>query len=258
MSVASCRKIRTEHISRERLSSRHIPSPPAEHRQQYASYSWRDSCHYLSDPLPDIPLNSIVIYDGAFAQGNASLTMTQKVQGFYQAGNSPVSPNSPVSRLTHIVGSGKSNKFETISLGTTDSLGTTKYTSLPSLYGNGSQPPFPGWYGTWDNPTWTFPYPTIPVPQIIRQIHCGRRRFGNNPGRAGPQQPGCVSWGAVIVSTTVKNSDGDGLLDVWKKPLNFPDTPGYCDVAVNSGTCNGPTDPSWVSLPTPQIPKSGA
>jgi len=83
---------------------------------------------------PDIPLNSIVIYDGAFAQGNASLTMTQKVQGFYQAGNSPVSPNSPVSRLTHIVGSGKSNKFETISLGTTDSLGTTKYTSLPSLY----------------------------------------------------------------------------------------------------------------------------
>jgi hypothetical protein len=58
---------------------------------------------------------------------------------------------------------------------------------------------------------------------------------------------GCVSWGAVIVSTTVKNSDNDGILDSWKKD---PKGPGYCDASVNNGVCNkgSSTDPSWVDL----------
>src|SRR5690348_6085756 len=69
---------------------------------------------------PNVPLNSIVIYDGDFAPGNASSMMTQTVQGFYQA-----APN-PVSRLTHIVSGGQSNKFQTVSL---NGIG------LSSLYG---------------------------------------------------------------------------------------------------------------------------
>src|SRR5437879_2969376 len=94
---------------------------------------------------PNVPLNSIVIYDGDFGQSTAQLTMTQQLRGFYDA------DHNPVSRLTHIVGSGQSNKFQTVYLGSANPL-----TKLPAPYGN-NLPYFPGWYGTWDNPTWTFP-----------------------------------------------------------------------------------------------------
>ena len=33
---------------------------------------------------PSIPLNAIVIYDGDYSQSNTQLTMTQKLQGFYE------------------------------------------------------------------------------------------------------------------------------------------------------------------------------
>src|SRR3954470_8004666 len=59
---------------------------------------------------PSIPLNSIVIYDGDYSQSVSQLTMTQQLQGFYDAAH------NPVSRLTHIVGSGQSNKFQTVYL----------------------------------------------------------------------------------------------------------------------------------------------
>src|SRR5882762_1580643 len=192
---------------------------------------------------PNFPLNSIVIYEGGFSNSSSpSLTMTQKVQGFYQAGNGPAPATTPISRLTHIVGGGKSNKFENVYLNNLN-------TPLPSLYGNG-QPPFPGYYGGstgygWDNTTWTFP-----------------DQNGHNPVNAGDasattkvvpttSNQGCVSWGAVVVSTTVQNGDGDGILDVWKVPTapHSSSTPGYCDASVNEGQCNGPGDPAWVDLP---------
>jgi len=64
-------------------------------------------------------------------------------------------------------------------------------------------------------------------------------------------QQGCVDWGAMIVETRVKNDDGDGLLNVWKS------NQGYCDVAINPGTCNGSSDPSWVSLSGAQLGTAG-
>ena len=85
---------------------------------------------------PQIPLNSIVIYDGDYAQSNVQLTMTQKLQGFYDA------DHNPVSRLTHIVGNGQSNKFQNVYL----SSGTNSLVKLPLPYGN-RLPAFPGWYG---------------------------------------------------------------------------------------------------------------
>ena len=59
---------------------------------------------------------------------------------------------------------------------------------------------------------------------------------------------GCVSWGAIIFSTTVQDSDHDGLLDAWKT------SQGYCDAGANRGMSNQGTcplktnDPSWVAL----------
>jgi hypothetical protein len=187
---------------------------------------------------PDVPLNLIVIYDGAFSAGNTMLNMTQTVQGFYEAAQ------NPVSRLTHIVGSGQSNKFQTVKL---------NGIVLPSLYPRG-QPPFPGYYGSWDNTTWTFPYPgnTVPPNYPANPVPGG---VGSLPSATTMVVPttsnaGCVSWGAVIFSTTVQNTDNDGLLDVWKT------NHGYCDASVNEGVC-AKTDPSWVDLTGAGMPGDG-
>jgi hypothetical protein len=180
---------------------------------------------------PTIPLNSIVIYDGDYAQANAQLTMTQKLQGFYDA------DGNPVSRLTHIVGSGQSNKFQTVYL----SSGLNSFVALPSLYGNGSLPAFPGYYGSWDNPTWTFTNPSInpPNPGVMEDAS-----YATTQVVPSSSNQGCVSWGAVIVSTTVKNPDNDGILYSWKT------NQGYCDYSVNA-SCSLSTDPGWVPLPEP-------
>ena len=165
-----------------------------------------------------LPLNSVVIYDGAFAPSNGSTTMSQTLQGFYQAAA------NPISKLTHIVGNGQSNKFETVSL---DGV------NLPSLYGN--LPSFPGYYnGSWDNPTWSFSGSGSPVKAGDASATTTVVPNSSNGG--------CVSWGAMVMSTTVQNSDNDGVLDVWKQ------NQGYCDASVNGGVC-ATTDPSWVSLP---------
>ena len=167
---------------------------------------------------PSLPLTSVVIYDGAFAPANGSSTMSQTVQGFYQAAV------GPISKLTHIVGNGQSNKYQTVSL---DGV------NLPSLYGN--LPPFPGYYnGSWDNPTWSFSGDSNPVK--------ANDASATTTVVPSPSNSGCVSWGVVIVSTTVQNSDNDGIVDAWKQKQ------GYCDASINEGVC-ATTDPAWVSLP---------
>jgi hypothetical protein len=178
---------------------------------------------------PNIPLNSIVIYDGAFGQSTApnSLDMTQTVQGFYDA-----APNA-VSKLTLIAGAGESNKFQTVSLNNVH---------LPSHAGR-NLPPFPGYYEDWDNPTWTFgdpEYPEIANPVLEDAASAAIQVVPS------ANAPGCLSWGAVIVSTTVKNTDKDGLLNSWKTS----NPPGYCDVSINSACTPGNnSDPAWVALP---------
>ena len=146
--------------------------------------------------------------------------MTQQLQGFYDAAH------NPVSRLTHIVGSGQSNKFQTVYL----SSGTNSFVKLPLLYGN-KLPAFPGWYGTWDNPTWTF-NSASPITEDSS--------YATTQVVPSSSNQGCVSWGAVIVSTTVKNSDNDGILDSWKN------NQGYCDLSINASCNKG--DPAWVDL----------
>src|SRR5215472_2541049 len=91
---------------------------------------------------PPVPLNAIILYDGAFAPSQAGLTFSQSLNGFYQPAT------SPVAKLTHIVANGQANKGETVYFGKT---------ALSSLYTStygANAPAFPGLYGTWDNPTW--------------------------------------------------------------------------------------------------------
>src|SRR5262249_53939761 len=132
----------------------------------------------------------------------------------------------------HIVGNGQNNKFETVSL---------NGVSLPSLYGN--LPPFPGYYnGSWDNPTWSFPNQNYPPPLKATNPVMANDASATTMLTPNSSNSGCVSWGAVIFSTTVQNSDNDGILDVWKQKQ------GYCDASLNGGACST-TDPSWVALP---------
>lgn len=174
---------------------------------------------------PQVPLNSIVIYDGDYSQSGSQLTMTQQLQGFYDA------DHNTISRLTHIVGGGQSNKDQTVYLGS----GANNPVALPFLYGN-KLPAFPGWYGMWDNPTWTFNSQSQnPANPILEDSSSATTRVVPSMSNQG-----CVSWGAVILSTTVKNSDHDGILDSWKTHQ------GYCD--ASSSTCQGPGDPAWVDL----------
>src|SRR6266436_5825965 len=172
-----------------------------------------------------VPLNFILIYDGDTATSATSLTMTQTLKHFYDAAH------NPVSRLAHIAGSGKSKKTETVFL---------NGVPLPSLYPG--EPPLKGFYGTGDNPVWTFGNPNVPaIPNPIQEDSDA----ATTQVMASGANPGCQSWGAVILSTTVKNTDGDGLLDAVKTAPPLDPNPGYGDA---DKACT-PGDPNWVDLP---------
>lgn len=163
------------------------------------------------------PLNAITVYDGSFAPSNNSQTMSQTIQGFYQAAS------SPMAKLTHIVGNGQPNKSELVYLNSVN---------LPSLYAG--LPPFPGHYsGSWDNPTWS-------------PNQYGSAVNGNDSSETTSVVPsatntGCVSWGAVIFSSLVPNSKNDGLLDLWKSAQGYTDMKDGSFVAL-PGTTPGQQD----------------
>ncbi|HEX5236459.1 MAG TPA: hypothetical protein VFW25_14155 [Silvibacterium sp.] len=158
---------------------------------------------------PAVPLNSIILYDGAFAPNNTALTISQKIMGFYEPAT------SPVAKITHIVANGEANKSELVYLNSTSQ-------PLPSLYQ--SLPPFPGIYASWDNPTWVL-------------SNYGYVKTGDTSETTfvvpSSTNSGCVSWGAMILSSTVQDTDGDGLLDVWES------NQGYTDAVSGQ----------WVALP---------
>ena len=163
---------------------------------------------------PAMPLNSIIIYDGSAAPSNTASTITQPMVGFYQAAA------SPMAKITHIVGNGQTNKSEIVSFNDT---------TLPSLYTHPPlNPPFPGTYnGSWDNVTWTGD--NSPINTLV---HAGD--FTETTKVTPTDTNGnCIDWGAIIFSTIVQDSDGDGLLDAWE------DNQGYIDAK------NG----QWVALP---------
>ena len=158
---------------------------------------------------PAVPLNAIVLYDGAFAPSNQGQITKQTIGGFYEPAL------SPVSKLTQIVANGQTNKSENVYLNSTSQ-------PLPSLYG--SMPPFPGIYGTWDNPTWVLShYGYVQTTDFVETTTVVPSKTNT----------GCVSWGAMILSTTVQDSDGDGLLDLWEN------SQGYTDAVSGQ----------WVALP---------
>lgn len=158
---------------------------------------------------PALPLNAIVLYDGAFAPSNSAQSISQTMGGFYEPAL------SPQAKITHIVANGQANKNEQVYL-------NNALQPLPSLYG--SLPPFPGIYGSWDNPTW-----------VLSNYGYVKTTDTSETTSVVPSKTntGCVSWGTIIVSTTVQDTDGDGLLDIWEN------NQGYTDAVSGQ----------WVALP---------
>lgn len=172
---------------------------------------------------PAVPLNAIVLYDGAYAPSNAGQIISQNLVGFYEPAL------GPIAKITHIVANGQLNKGEQVYLNTTAQ-------PLPSLYGS-TTPPFPGIYNTngshWDNPTWVLSnYGYVNTSDTSETTSVVPTATNS----------GCVSWGVIIFSTTVQDTDGDGLLDVWES------NQGYSDVVRGLDT-NTPVGGQWVPLP---------
>jgi len=140
------------------------------------------------------PLRAIVIYDGGFTFSSNTPSMTQTVRGFYEA-----SKTNPVAKMTHIVGNGR-NFQEKLYFGSTQL--TPANSSVPSATN-----PFPGSLGpAWDNLTINVsPFMLGDEASVSTSVEPGD-----------PNSVACVSWGAILFSTTVQDRDNDGLLDVWE------------------------------------------
>ena len=138
---------------------------------------------------PSMPFKAFVLYDGGVTKRGAA-TMLQPIEGFYEA-----SQMNPIAKMTHIVGNGRLLRTEKISLGTT-AIGQNSYI--------GADGP------RWDNTTFS----PLPLPPDARttSVTVAPNGLPNN----------CLSFSAMILSTTVQDGDGDGLLDVWE--LNTNDT----------------------------------
>ena len=131
------------------------------------------------------PLRSVVIYNGAFTMDKHSAGMTQKVAGFYEAaGHDDGGPNA---KITPIVANGKPG-----------------FSSRLSIDGDALNPnPFVGSAGgRWDNPTYNF------------SLDSEESSFSTQVSAQDNQT--CLTWSAIVASVKVKDTDADGLLDIWE------------------------------------------
>jgi hypothetical protein len=166
-------------------------------------------------PVGAAPYKAVVIYDGAFTMPKGSPAFAQTIGGFYQASGSGA-------RMTQIVGNGQPGFAATLTV-------NGKSTGV-------SGTPFVGAQGPrWDNLTFAISLATG-ASSLTTQITSG----GNQV---------CLSWGAVITSTNVVNTDGDGILDSWKTNglhlnVGSPATSTTASIPATFGGCSDyPKDP---------------
>ncbi len=139
---------------------------------------------------PTKPFRSIVIYDGGSTK-RALATMTQPLQGFYQSSTLA----DPIASLSMVVGDGRPFLSEKVLLSKTSSSNPFASFTNPFISADGAK---------WDTPTFnlTGKFPRNASTAIVKvEPHL---------------VPDCVSFSAMILDTTVQDSDNDGLLDAWE------------------------------------------
>ena len=131
---------------------------------------------------PTKSYKSIVIYDGGFTK-RAFSSMTQPLKGWYQASG----PANPAAKMTMIVGDGRPFLSEKV-LFNGQLLATN-----PFISANGAK---------WDNTLFNL---------------TGKLPPGSDQGTVKVEPhtllSDCVSFSAIVLSTTVQDSDDDGLID---------------------------------------------
>jgi hypothetical protein len=152
---------------------------------------------------PALPFKSIVIYDGTGTMDAVNPLMLN-IKGFDQASPGP-------KKITHGVGNGQANFSE-------------------QLFFNNVLVDTNPFQSGWDNKTYDVSdskyWGTFPPANTTTPINLATTKV------APYQKADCLSWGFVVFSTTVQDSDEDALLDYWE---NF----GVGD----------PSDPSFINLP---------
>ncbi len=145
-----------------------------------------------------LPLRAIVIYDGGATLSNQAPVLSQTLKGFYEGA-------TPAGRVTHIVGDGQPNFPE-------------------RLLFNGqviATNPFVGALGPAADPAWD---------TLTFDVTAGPGGFVDavttTVDNVGFNSADCLSWGAIIFSTTVKDTDQDGLLDIWETSESLSDPTG--------------------------------
>jgi MBG domain (YGX type)/Galactose oxidase, central domain len=160
---------------------------------------------------PGTPLRAVVIYDGAYTMTKFSPGMTQTIGGIYDA-------LGGAAKMTQIVANGQAGNSETLTVNGAGIVG-----------GNN---PFTGTAGTrWDNSTFNFNLDPHAA-SYSTQVTSSDNQL-------------CLTWLAIVTSTPVTDSDGDGLLDSWETsglhlnpgdlthPATFGGCPEYPMACVN-------------------------
>ncbi len=139
---------------------------------------------------PSLPLNAIVLYDGGFTVGSASPTMSQTVGGFYQPSA------APGARISYIVGSGRSDRNEQVL------VDGNLFLTNP--------------FGAFDGASWDTVSQPVNLganPEAVRAVTTSVSMDADTTSAD------CLSVAAIAFKTGVKDTDGDGLLDVWESSL---------------------------------------
>jgi len=150
------------------------------------------------------PLTSISLYDGIFVQAPGA-SMTQSLRGFLQ------SSATHVAKMTHIVGSGANNSSDRLLFkGTVLGGDVFQATSSPSSDR--------AWTARTDNVTSLMPG-TDSGDGYGETVSTTVDHTKTNPYD-------CLSWAAIVFSTTVKDDDADGLPDKLESVSGMLDPSG--------------------------------
>jgi hypothetical protein len=140
------------------------------------------------------PYKGIVMFDGVYTLAPPNLKMNVDLKGFYEA-----SKAGPTARVTHIAGNGGAGmNAPSDALFNGQRLGAN-----PNMVFTGAQGK------AWDNPTFDV---SAMLPGDAATATTGSDSTLLPKG--GIRK--CITWSAVIMSTTVQDTDGDGLLDTWE------------------------------------------
>jgi hypothetical protein len=160
------------------------------------------------NPSPTAPLTKVVFYNGLHIKVQGQ-PMNHTIRGFFDA-----APGA-TGKLTHVVGSGAPNGNDRVyfnNVAVPNGLNRFVHAS-----GGTSD-------RAWSNPT----FPNLPLTGLTTDNVYGDT-VTTRVDHGGNNSPDdCLTWSAIIFSTQVEDTDGDGLLDKlessggWKEPNDQP------------------------------------